>query len=106
MAMNDFDSPDARLIEFQNTIFGQDQPVLESQRPKRLPLAPAAEAHCAADRMSTAYRRHLRQRHHASASSHEPHPPPPAAPNTCRPCWRPCPRPNCTSTSKARWSPR
>jgi phenylpropionate dioxygenase-like ring-hydroxylating dioxygenase large terminal subunit len=61
MAMNDFDSPDARLIEFQNTIFGQDQPVLESQRPKRLPLALDAEAHCAADRLSTAYRRHLRQ---------------------------------------------
>jgi len=61
MAMNDFDSPDARLIDFQNTIFGQDQPVLESQRPKRLPLAPAAEAHCAADRMSAAYRRYLRE---------------------------------------------
>ncbi|HNK53909.1 MAG TPA: aromatic ring-hydroxylating dioxygenase subunit alpha [Ottowia sp.] len=60
MAMNDFDSPDARLIDFQNTIFGQDQPVLESQRPKRLPLAPAAEAHCAADRMSAAYRRYLK----------------------------------------------
>jgi phenylpropionate dioxygenase-like ring-hydroxylating dioxygenase large terminal subunit len=60
MAMNDFDSPDARLIEFQDTIFGQDQPVLESQRPKRLPLAPDAEAHSAVDRLSAAYRRHLR----------------------------------------------
>jgi phenylpropionate dioxygenase-like ring-hydroxylating dioxygenase large terminal subunit len=59
MAMNDFDSPDARLITFQNTIFGQDQPVLESQRPKRLPLALDAEVHSAADRMSTAYRRYL-----------------------------------------------
>ena len=61
MAMNDFDSPDARLIEFQDHIFGQDRPVLESQRPKRLPLAPDAEAHGAADRLSTAYRRYLRQ---------------------------------------------
>jgi phenylpropionate dioxygenase-like ring-hydroxylating dioxygenase large terminal subunit len=60
MAMNDFDSPDARLIDFQNTIFGQDQPVLESQRPKKLPLAPDAEAHSAADRMSSAYRRFLK----------------------------------------------
>lgn len=60
MAMNDFDSPDARLIDFQNTIFGQDQPVLESQRPKRLPLAPDAEAHSAADRLSAAYRRYLK----------------------------------------------
>ena len=57
--MNDFESPDARLIDFQNTIFGQDQPVLESQRPKRLPLAPDAEVHSAADRMSAAYRRFL-----------------------------------------------
>ena len=61
MAMNDFDSPDARLIAFQDTIFGQDQPILESQRPKRLPLAPDAEAHSAADRLSAAYRRYLKQ---------------------------------------------
>ncbi len=61
MAMNDFDSPDARLIDFQNTIFGQDKPILESQRPKRLPLAPDAEAHAAVDRMSTAYRRYLKE---------------------------------------------
>src|SRR5690606_15623358 len=59
MAMNDFESPDARLITFQDTIFGQDQPVLESQRPKRLPLAPEAEVHSAADRTSAAYRRYL-----------------------------------------------
>ena len=60
MAMNDFASPDARLIDFQNTIFGQDQPVLESQQPKRLPLRADAEAHSSADRMSAAYRRYLK----------------------------------------------
>ena len=71
LAMNDFDSPDARLQAFQHTIFTQDQPVLESQRPKRLPLGgdtsnntggdPAVqELHCAADRSAAAYRRHLR----------------------------------------------
>lgn len=59
MAMNDFESPDQTLIDFQNTIFGQDQPILESQRPKRLPLHAGAEQHCAADRMSVAYRRFL-----------------------------------------------
>ncbi len=59
MAMNDFESPDQKLIDFQNTIFGQDQPILESQRPKRLPLAAGAELSCAADRMSVAYRRFL-----------------------------------------------
>ncbi len=61
MAMNDFSSPDARLINFQDHIFSQDQPILESQRPKRLPLAPHAEAHGSADRMSTAYRRYLKE---------------------------------------------
>ena len=60
MAMNDFESPDARLIDFQNTIFGQDQPVLESQQPKRLPLQANAEAHSSADRISAAYRRYLK----------------------------------------------
>lgn len=63
LAMNDFDSPDAALQAFQHTIFTQDQPVLESQRPRRLPIsaeAPVQELHCAADRSAVAYRRHLR----------------------------------------------
>ena len=59
MAMNDFESADDKLIDFQNTIFGQDQPILEAQAPKRLPLSAGAELHCAADRMSVAYRRFL-----------------------------------------------
>ena len=43
----------------------QDQPVLESQQPRRLPLsdtAPVRELHSAADRSSAAYRRYLRER--------------------------------------------
>ena len=63
LAMNDFDSPDDTLQAFQHTIFTQDQPVLESQHPKRLPItdsAPVQELHSAADRSATAYRRHLR----------------------------------------------
>ena len=59
MAMNDFESTDQKLIDFQNTIFGQDLPILESQSPKRLPLQADAEQHCAADRLSVAYRRFL-----------------------------------------------
>ena len=59
MAMNDFDSPDHKLTDFQDTIFGQDKPVLESQRPKRLPLGSGAELHCAADKMAVMYRRYL-----------------------------------------------
>jgi len=65
LAMNDFDSPDERLQAFQHTIFTQDQPVLESQQPKLLPIredAPVRELHCAADRASSAYRRYLRER--------------------------------------------
>ncbi|WBY00687.1 aromatic ring-hydroxylating dioxygenase subunit alpha [Ramlibacter tataouinensis] len=59
LAVADFDSPDERLREFQDTIFRQDQPVLESQTPKRLPLDLRAELHTRADRASATYRRHL-----------------------------------------------
>ncbi len=61
MALTDHDSSDEEIRAFQHTIFTQDQPVLESQRPKRLPLG-SGEVHCAADRSSAAYRRFLRER--------------------------------------------
>ena len=54
----DTETPDATLRDFQVEIFAQDQPVLESQVPRRLPLS-GGEAHSAADRMSAAYRRYL-----------------------------------------------
>jgi phenylpropionate dioxygenase-like ring-hydroxylating dioxygenase large terminal subunit len=60
LALTDCESTDAALREFQNTIFLQDQPVLESQSPKRLPLDPRAELHTAADKASAAYRRYLK----------------------------------------------
>ena len=50
---------DEALRRFQQTIFSQDQPVLESQRPRRLPLS-GGEVHSAADRFSAAYRRWLK----------------------------------------------
>lgn len=56
---SDLDVPDAELIAFEATIFSQDQPVLESQRPRRLPLD-GREAHGPADRLATAYRRYLK----------------------------------------------
>jgi phenylpropionate dioxygenase-like ring-hydroxylating dioxygenase large terminal subunit len=59
LAVADFDSPDDKLRAFQDTIFRQDQPVLESQTPRRLPLDLRAELHTAADRASSAYRRYL-----------------------------------------------
>ena len=61
LAVTDLVSSDAELRAFQHTIFTQDQPVLESQRPKRLPLR-GGELHCAADRASAAYRRVLIER--------------------------------------------
>ncbi len=59
LAVADFQSPDQTLRDFQHTIFTQDQPVLESQTPKRLPLDLRAEVHTAADKASGAYRRYL-----------------------------------------------
>jgi phenylpropionate dioxygenase-like ring-hydroxylating dioxygenase large terminal subunit len=49
---------DDALVAFQDTIFRQDRPVLESQRPRLLPVC-GGELHCAADRLSVAYRRWL-----------------------------------------------
>jgi phenylpropionate dioxygenase-like ring-hydroxylating dioxygenase large terminal subunit len=59
MAVTDRDSSDDELRAFQHAIFTQDQPVLESQRPRELPVS-GGEVHCAADRSSAAYRRLLR----------------------------------------------
>jgi phenylpropionate dioxygenase-like ring-hydroxylating dioxygenase large terminal subunit len=59
MAVPDQQSSDAQLREFQDRIFAQDRPVLESQRPRRLPLT-GGEVHSAADRASAAYRRYLK----------------------------------------------
>jgi phenylpropionate dioxygenase-like ring-hydroxylating dioxygenase large terminal subunit len=61
LALNDFTATDAALRDFQDTIFLQDLPILESQSPARLPLAPGAEVSVACDRMSLAYRRYLKQ---------------------------------------------
>lgn len=55
---SDTTTPDAELQRFQDVIFSQDRPVLESQQPKRLPLS-SGEVHSAADRLSAAYRRWL-----------------------------------------------
>ena len=60
LAVADFAASDEKLRAFQHTIFTQDQPVLESQNPQRLPLDLRAELHTAADKASSAYRRYLR----------------------------------------------
>jgi phenylpropionate dioxygenase-like ring-hydroxylating dioxygenase large terminal subunit len=55
----DTETPEQTLRDFQVAIFAQDQPVLESQQPKALPLS-GGEAMSAADRLSAAYRRYLK----------------------------------------------
>ncbi|MEO5794469.1 MAG: aromatic ring-hydroxylating dioxygenase subunit alpha [Rhodoferax sp.] len=60
LATLDTASDDEALRSFQRTIFSQDQPVLESQTPRRLPLDPRAELHTVADKASAAYRRYLK----------------------------------------------
>lgn len=55
-------SDDEELREFQDAVFAQDRPVIESQQPRRLPIGKdgtVGEVHGPADRMSSAYRRYL-----------------------------------------------
>jgi len=59
IATGDPAAHDAVLRAFQTRIFEQDQPIVESQRPRELPIS-GGEVHGAADRFSSAYRRWLR----------------------------------------------
>jgi phenylpropionate dioxygenase-like ring-hydroxylating dioxygenase large terminal subunit len=62
LAMIDTQSTDLQLRHWQQLIFSQDKPILENQRPLRLPLDPRAELSVRADRASIGYRRWLRER--------------------------------------------
>ncbi len=53
--------PLEELRAFQDTVIRQDIPIVESQRPKRLPLDLQAEFHLQCDRSSIAYRKWLKQ---------------------------------------------
>src|SRR5437667_4879779 len=55
------DIPEEELIGFQEKVVGQDVPVVESQRPERLPLDLQAELHLRSDRIAIAYRKWLRE---------------------------------------------
>jgi phenylpropionate dioxygenase-like ring-hydroxylating dioxygenase large terminal subunit len=62
MAMNyGYDLAEADLVAWQDQIFAQDRPILESQRPELLPLDLAAELNVRADRTAVLYRRWLRR---------------------------------------------
>lgn len=54
------ETTDAELGSYQDRITAQDIPVVESQRPERLPLDLQAELHLRSDRMAVAYRKWLR----------------------------------------------
>jgi phenylpropionate dioxygenase-like ring-hydroxylating dioxygenase large terminal subunit len=58
----DHQSSETAIKAFQQTIFGQDKPILENQLPKRLPLNPRAEMPVRSDASSVAYRRWLREK--------------------------------------------
>lgn len=61
LALDDFTAGDDALRQFQDTIFLQDLPILESQHPQKLPLIPGAEVSVACDRMSLSYRAYLKR---------------------------------------------
>ncbi|MBD9508761.1 aromatic ring-hydroxylating dioxygenase subunit alpha [Ensifer sp. ENS10] len=52
----------AAARSFMQLIFAHDKPILENQRPRRLPLDPRAETPIRADAVSVHYRRWLRDR--------------------------------------------
>jgi phenylpropionate dioxygenase-like ring-hydroxylating dioxygenase large terminal subunit len=54
------DQSEAVIRDFEDTIFGQDQVVVESQRPDRVPFDLAAELHLKFDAVAVAYRRAMR----------------------------------------------
>jgi phenylpropionate dioxygenase-like ring-hydroxylating dioxygenase large terminal subunit len=53
------DIPEAELRAFQDTVAAQDIPIVESQRPERLPLDLQSELHLRSDQTAIAYRRWL-----------------------------------------------
>jgi phenylpropionate dioxygenase-like ring-hydroxylating dioxygenase large terminal subunit len=55
------DTPADAMIAYQNAIFAQDRPIVESQRPHLLPLDLQAELHLRSDRMALAYRKWLKE---------------------------------------------
>jgi phenylpropionate dioxygenase-like ring-hydroxylating dioxygenase large terminal subunit len=53
------EQPAEELLAWESKIVGEDQPVVESQRPEELPIDLAQELHVQSDRMTIAYRKEL-----------------------------------------------
>jgi len=58
-SLEDTASSDAEAMEWMHRVFIQDVPIVESQRPEKLPLDLQAELHLNSDRTSIAYRQWL-----------------------------------------------
>ncbi len=67
----DPDQPDSVLQDFEDTIFNQDQLVVESQRPERVPFDLAAEMHLKFDAVAINYRRAMREQGLARRGANE-----------------------------------
>ena len=62
MCIIDDDSTAEEIRQFQQTIFGQDKPILENKYQKQLPLDSRIETPIRADKSAIAYRRWLSQK--------------------------------------------
>jgi hypothetical protein len=51
---------DRSLVDYQDTVTGQDVPIVESQRPRLLPLDSGAEILVPSDKLAASYRKWLR----------------------------------------------
>jgi len=65
----DLDDPDETLQKFEAVIFGQDQRVVESQRPEQVPFDLADELHLQFDAVAIAYRKAMQIERLASDGS-------------------------------------
>jgi vanillate O-demethylase monooxygenase subunit len=54
------DMDDARIHEYEDTVFGQDKPVVEEQRPEFVPFDLADELHMGFDAVAVNYRKQMR----------------------------------------------
>ncbi len=63
----DFEQPDSVLQQFEDVIFGQDQRIVESQRPEMVPFDLADELHLKFDAVAVAYRRAMQVQGFAGA---------------------------------------
>jgi phenylpropionate dioxygenase-like ring-hydroxylating dioxygenase large terminal subunit len=61
LAMNySHDTPAEHIRAFQDSIVAQDLPIIEAQKPERLPLDLQAELHHRSDVLAIAYRKRLK----------------------------------------------